>query len=212
MEADAESTLELLDWRRRVFEMYRQVRNRADPEFAWLQWRRSRDELFRTSPQSPIPPAERKAFEGLSYFEYDPALRVVARVEPAEAGTWSFDASEGRLVLDCVGRAGFTLANEPQTLNLYWFRSYGGGLFLSFRDGTSGRETYGGCRYLLDTVKGADLGVDNGLILDFNFAYQPSCAYDPRWVCPLAPPSNRLNVEVRAGERLRTLSNQRLME
>ena len=198
MDADPRETLDLLDWRRRVFEMYRQVRNNADHQAAWVEWRRSRDELFRTSPQSPV---ERKSFTGLSYFDYDPAFRVVARVEPAESGTWSFEATEGTLVLDCIGRARFTLEDHPQTLNLYRFRSYGGGLFLSFRDGTSGKLTYGGCRYLLDTVKGADLGTGDGdLILDFNYAYQPSCAYDPRWVCPLAPPSNRLGAQVRAGE------------
>jgi uncharacterized protein len=200
--ADPGETLDLLEWRRGVFEMYRGVRNTADHRSAWAGWRRSRDELFRTSPQSPIPPDERSTFGGLSYFDYDPAFRVVARVEPAESGTWSFEATEGTLVLDCAGRACFTLEDEPHSLNLYWFRSYGGGLFLSFRDRTSGKLTYGGCRYLLDTVKGADLGtLDGGLVLDFNFAYQPSCAYDPRWVCPLAPPSNRLEVEVCAGER-----------
>jgi uncharacterized protein (DUF1684 family) len=202
MEADPQETLDLLEWRRGVFEMYRRVRNSPDPQAAWVEWRRSRDALFRTSSQSPIPPAERETFGGLSYFDYDPAFRVIARVEPADSGIWSFDATEGTLVLDCAGRASFSLFGQSHDLNLYWFRSYGGGLFLSFRDGTSGKQTYGGCRYLLDTVKGADLGTsDGGLVLDFNFAYQPSCAYDPRWVCPLAPPSNRLDVEVRAGER-----------
>jgi len=77
------------------------------------------------------------------------------------------------------------------------------GLFLPFGDTTNGTTTYGGGRYLLDTAKGADLGGDDGgLVLDFNFAYNPSCAYDPRWVCPLAPPGNRLPVGVEAGERV----------
>ncbi len=67
---------------------------------------------------------------------------------------------------------------------------------------TAGKETYGAGRYLLDTVKGADLGnEDAALVLDFNFAYNPSCSYDPRWVCPLAPPPNRIDTEIRAGER-----------
>ena len=93
-------------------------------------------------------------------------------------------------------------SRAKQTLDLYWLDGYGGGIFLSFADATSGRETYGACRYLLDTVKGADLGEEGGrLVLDFNFAYNPSCAYDPRWVCPLAPPGNRLAVPIRAGER-----------
>src|SRR5687768_14610074 len=106
MDADLRETLDLLAWRRRVCEMYRQVRNNPEPAAAWVDWRRSRDDLFRTSPQSPV---ERRTFDGLSYFDYDPAFRVTARVEAAEAGTWSFDATEGTLVLDCVGRACFTL-------------------------------------------------------------------------------------------------------
>ena len=76
------------------------------------------------------------------------------------------------------------------------------GVFLPFADATRGSETYGGGRYLLDTVKGADLGeADGRLVLDFNFAYNPSCSYDPQWDCPLAPPPNWLRVPVEAGER-----------
>jgi uncharacterized protein (DUF1684 family) len=89
------------------------------------------------------------------------------------------------------------------TLDVHWLDVYGGGLFLPFGDTTNGHFTYGGGRYLLDTIKGADLGGDGDrLWLDFNFAYHPSCAYDPRWSCPLAPPGNRLPVAVEAGERL----------
>ena len=98
--------------------------------------------------------------------------------------------------------ARFELAGAEQQLDLYWLEAYGGGVFLSFADATSGRETYSACRYLLDTVKGSDLGERDGkLVLDFNFAYNPSCAYDPRWVCPLAPPGTRLAVPVAGGER-----------
>ena len=88
------------------------------------------------------------------------------------------------------------------TLDVYWVAVYGGGVFLPFRDDTSGGEGYGGGRYLLDTVKGADLGGSGGrLVVDFNYAYNPSCAYDPQWSCPLAPPANRLTVPIRTGER-----------
>ena len=80
---------------------------------------------------------------------------------------------------------------------------YGGGVFLPFRDETNGATTYGAGRYVLDTVKGADLGgADGRLVVDFNYAYHPSCAYDPRWSCPLAPATNRLVGPVEAGERL----------
>ena len=89
-------------------------------------------------------------------------------------------------------------------LTLWWIGGYGGGLFLPFTDGTSGQETYGGGRYLLDAIKGADLGLSHGgrLILDFNFAYTPSCALNPAYVCPLSPPENRVPIELRAGERV----------
>ena len=77
-------------------------------------------------------------------------------------------------------------------------------MFLPFADATSGRETYGGGRYLLDTIKGADLGQDaeGRAVLDFNFSYNPSCAYSARFVCPLSPRGNRLPGAVRAGERV----------
>lgn len=91
------------------------------------------------------------------------------------------------------------------TLAVFWMEGYSGGLFLPFRDDTSGNETYGAGRYLLDSAKGADLGGDaasSELLLDFNLAYNPSCAYEPHWNCPLAPPENTLAQAVRAGERL----------
>ena len=110
-------------------------------------------------------------------------------------------------MLQCASRrvatAHFELDGRPQTLEVLWLDAYGGGLFLPFRDATSGSETYGGGRYLLDTVKGADLGgADGRLLLEFNFAYNPSCVYSARWACPLTPPANRLDVAIRAGERL----------
>ena len=90
-------------------------------------------------------------------------------------------------------------------LPVFWMEGYAGGLFVPFRDATSGAETYGAGRYLLDTVKGADQGGDwhkRELTLDFNLAYHPSCSYDPKWNCPLAPLESRLTLPVRAGERL----------
>ena len=101
-----------------------------------------------------------------------------------------------------LGTARFAIAGESHSLPLLWNEGYGGGLFVSFQDETSGRETYPGARYLLDTAKGSDLGTSDGLlVLDFNFAYNPSCAYDGSWACPLAPPDGRLSIAIRAGER-----------
>jgi uncharacterized protein len=194
--------LDLLDWKRRVFDLYAAVRAAESPAGAWRTWRRTRDELFGSHAQSPIPPSERDAFGGLAYFDYDPRLRVLALVEPAERVQREIATSgDEPYRFTRFATARFELDGE-RSLDLYWLDGYGGGVFLSFADETSGRESYGACRYLLDTVKGADLGDQNGrLVLDFNFSYNPSCAYDPRWVCPLAPPGNRLAVPVRAGER-----------
>ena len=193
--------LELLDWKRRVFALYESVRADPEPARAWTRWREVRDELFRTHPQTPLPDAA--SFAGLAYFPYDPAWRVEADVEPAEPARREIATSgEEPYAFTRFARARFAVAGAEHALDLFWLEGYGGGLFLPFADGTSGRETYGGGRYLLDTVKGADLGDRDGrLVLDFNFAYNPSCSYDPRWVCPLAPPENRLAVPVRAGER-----------
>jgi uncharacterized protein len=201
----AQALLDLLDWRRRIFDVYSEVRRSSDHQAAWRRWRTVRDELFASHPQSPLPPEARRSFAGLPFFDYDPTLRVAAEVVPAEPE--HFDIATSGIEGGSYGFTRFAIAwfessSEPVELELYWLDGYGGGAFLPFRDATSGTETYGAGRYLLDTVKGADLGMDGArLVLDFNFSYNPSCAYDPSWVCPLAPPPNRLTVPIRAGER-----------
>jgi uncharacterized protein (DUF1684 family) len=199
--------LELLDWKRRIFGVYREVRGSTDPKAAWDRWRESRDRLLASHSQSPIPPPARRSFGGLAYFDYDPTARVLADLSDAVPEHLVIEGSAGESFgMTRFAVAAFELSGAPMRLSLYWLDGYAGGLFLSFRDATSGKETYGACRYLLDTVKGADLGTEGErLVLDFNFSYNPSCAYDPRWACPLAPPENRLTTSVRAGERLPTL-------
>lgn len=195
--------LDLADWRRKMFELYAEVRAAAVPEDAWQTWRDTRDELFGHHPQSPIPENERDAFEGLDYFAYDLKLRVSGRVSPAEPVHHDIATSATEtLGFTRFGVVDFETSNHLCRLDLFWLDGYGGGIFLPFKDTTSGASTYGGGRYLLDTIKGADLGTAEGdLILDFNFAYNPSCSYDPRWVCPLSPPENGLDIEIEAGER-----------
>lgn len=190
--------VELLDWRRRVFVAYAEVRERG-PAAAHVRWRALRDELFRTHPQSPLDAAGRAAFTGLRYFAYDPALRFSAPVEPRPGERVEIQTSGGEAM--AMRRFG-VVALPVGTLEVYWIDVYGGGLFIPFRDATSGTTTYGGGRYLLDTIKGADLGsTESGqLILDLNFAYHPSCHYSHRWSCPLAPPANHLTVAIEAGE------------
>ncbi len=205
VDSSPDAVLDLLDWRRRVSEMYAEVRRAPDPRGAWEGWRRARHELIASHPQSPIAdPEARSSFGGVAYFHYDPGMRVLADVVDAEPERVEIPGSaEGAFTSTRFAAAAFRLGDVEHRLALYWLEGYGGGLFLSFRDETSGRETYGAGRYLLDTVKGADLGTTDGkLVLDFNFSYNPSCSYDPRWACPLAPPENRLSIPVRAGERL----------
>jgi uncharacterized protein len=181
-------SLTLLDWRRRVFALYAEVRATGDPERAWQRWCDVRAELYRDHPQSPRPGGEPR------HFPYDPAWRFEAPVEPAEPEPIELNG----FPFTRFARARVT---EAASLDLYWLETYGGGIFLPFRDATSGGETYGAGRYLLDTVKGADLGgTDTTLVVDFNFAYNPSCAWDDAWACPLSPPANRLDFEVAAGE------------
>jgi len=196
----------LADWRRRLYELYATVRTTADPAQAWRLWRNRRDALLRDHPQSPLSSSERAVFSGLPYFHYEPALRHLVDLDPIDRDAPETQSlrDDGQIRLYPFARTrglGRALGGE---LTVYWIAGYGGGIFLPFADATSGNETYGGGRYLLDGIKGADLGMKNGkLVLDFNFAYNPSCAYSPRWSCPLAPPHNRLPGAVRAGERMR---------
>jgi uncharacterized protein (DUF1684 family) len=239
--------LQLADWRRRISELYAEVRELAvaDPAAAWNHWRLVRERLYREHPSSPVTPDSRAAFVA-GHFAYDPNLRFELLVRPAEMSETADRAGEGRAVsgsssgpdlaarlgaglgsglgsglsvdlalpisvgrpisFDRVGWLEIPFESGVRRLALFWLPEYAGGFFLPFRDATNGAATYGGGRYLIDTAKGADLGGDPAratVIVDFNFAYHPSCAFDPRWSCPLSPPENRLEIEVRAGERLR---------
>jgi uncharacterized protein (DUF1684 family) len=201
--SEPRDTLDLLEYRRSVAEMYAGVRDGGAGARAWSHWRTDRDELFATHPQSPLSPAARESFTGLPYFPYDPAWRLETTVEPVNEDNLIIGHSgDGETGFRRFGVVRFEAGGAQHRLTLFWLAGYGGGVFLLFRDATSGTETYGGGRYLLDTAKGADLGhLDGRIVLDFNYAYHPSCVYDDRWSCPLAPPENWLKVEVRAGER-----------
>jgi uncharacterized protein (DUF1684 family) len=199
----AVAELTLLDWKRRMFELYARVRE-LPPHEGWLAWRRERDMLFADHPQTPLGPDAADRFDQLRYFPYDPGARCVGMLDPGEGEVREIATSSGETIrFRRFGDVMFELWDVACRLPVYWLEGYGGGVFLPFTDATSGHVTYGGGRYLLDTVKGADLGGGpSHLLLDFNFAYNPSCAYDERWTCPLAPPQSRLAVAVAAGERV----------
>jgi uncharacterized protein len=192
---------DVVDWRRRVFALYAAVRAEADPAIAHDRWRRERDDLFAQHPASPVMAEHRAAFNGLTYAAYDPAWRFEVEVRPADPTPWDVQTgTDGVVPFERLGVATLPGVGE---LDVWRLRSYGGGVFVPMRDAGCGKPGggYGAGRYLLDTVKGADLGGDGGrLVIDLNFAYAPSCAYDPAWACPLAPAGNRVEVDVPVGE------------
>ena len=204
--------LDLYDYGHRVAAMYREraeaLQSGEDAALVLQRFRVARNALFATHPQSALDEEQRKQFEGLRYFPYNPALSVTASVEttiePALL-TVAMNAEES-MTMTKVARLHFTVEGQEVGLSLYWLNIYGGGLFLPFRDTTSPAESYGGGRYLFDTIKGSDFLPVPGfsekerIVLDFNYAYNPSCAYNYKWVCPLAPLENRLHVPIRAGE------------
>ncbi len=204
--ANVSNSLEVLDWRRRVFALYADVRATDDPQVAHETWRQGRDELFATHPASPLTADSRATFSGLPVAPYDPLWRFECTVD-RDVPPYRLEVPSGTDGIVAFERAGRVELPGVGSLDVWWLASYGGGVFLPLKDATAGRTTYGGGRYLLDTVKGADLGGDvrsGALVVDLNFAYNPSCAYDPAWACPLAPASNTLSVEVAAGERAAT--------
>lgn len=206
------SYLDLYDYRHRVAAMYRErtaaIIAGEDSADVLRRFREARDNLFAHHPQSALDEEQKRNFSGLNYFPFNPDLRFIVdidtNVEPTQL-TVPMNPEES-MTMTTVGRVHFTVASQPVALSIYWLNVYGGGLFLPFRDMTCPAESYGGGRYLFDTIKGSDFlpvnSVKNwqSIILDFNYAYNPSCAYNDRWVCPLAPIENRLNVPIRAGE------------
>ena len=195
-------SLTLLDWRRRTAAAYAAYRAAPDPRAGWQTWTEQRGALLAGHPDSALPRGS-----AVPYAPYDPALRSEVDVEPAEPLTLQVTTgTDGVVPFVRIGRLPLPGLGS---LDVWWLGSYGGGVFVPLRDGTAGRTTYGGGRYLIDTVKGADPGGDvdpatghGTLVVDLNLAYHPSCAYDPAWACPLAPAGNVLSAPVDAGELL----------
>lgn len=199
----ARTAAEVVDWRRRVFALYAAIRDSESPEDAHELWRIERDELLLHHPATPLLSEDRLLFDGLPIASYDPQWRFELPILPAEPGGFEFATGTDGVVP--FERIGMVEIPDTGTLDIWRLTSYAGGLFIPVRDALAGRPggTYGGGRYLIDTVKGADLGSDaerGTIVLDFNFAYNPSCAYDPAWACPLAQPGNVLSVAVPVGE------------
>lgn len=198
--------LDLLDYRRRVFELYRQIRELgSDSPEAFALFKKTRDDLFANHSQSALDGKQKQSFHGLSYYDYNPTFRILAKLnQDGEKQEYVLDAGDdGAVKIKQIGTVQFKIGAESASLGVFWINSYGGGIFIPFRDASNQKTSYGGGRYLYDTIKGADLGtVADMLILDFNYAYHPSCYYNPRWICPLAPMQNHLSIAIDAGEKL----------
>ncbi|HEV7169142.1 MAG TPA: DUF1684 domain-containing protein [Micrococcaceae bacterium] len=199
----AEATA-VADWRLQTFALYARVREEAatDPAAAHRTWCRRRNHLFRTHPASALNQAAKASFSGLAVSAYDPDFRFRCGLTTAGAGQEMAVRTGTDGTVPFV-RLGTFEVPSLGPLAAWQLRGYGGGIFLPFRDTTAGKPdgSYGGGRYLLDTIKGAHLGADrNTFVLDFNFAYNPSCAYDEAWACPLPGKDNRLPVDVPVGE------------
>ena len=194
----------LADWRRRTAEMYADVRGSPDRSRGHALWRARRDQLFQTHPQSPLGPLDPMRESGVPVWPYDPRWRFVLPLSPA-AEPMTHELQTAPDEVSRLRQIGWLEFPDPPggRLAVWWLEQYAGGLFVPFKDATAGSSTYGAGRYLLDTAKGADLGLESErLVIDFNFSYHPSCRYDPSWQCPLAPPQNVLDFPIEAGEKL----------
>lgn len=196
--------LDLLDYRRQVSELYAYVRKNGANQAAHVIWRDARDKIFSTHPQSALDEEQKSRFKGLRYYQYDPDFSVLAEfnreVEPIEYGGDVGD--DGMIRMKRIGQVSFSLPTGSGSLSVFWIMGYGGGVFIPFGDASNKHETYGAGRYLYDSIKGADLGaVDGKLVLNFNYAYNPSCAYHYRWVCPLAQAESKVNFPIPVGEQ-----------
>ncbi len=196
-------SLSLLDYRRRTQELYAAYRDGVDHRSAVAEWRSARDELLTGHPdgalhgRGPVP-----------YAPYDPSVRHELDID-TDVAPRRLDLATQDDGTVSMRRLGVLHVPDVGDLDVWWLRQYAGGIFVPLKDATSGTTSYGGGRYLLDTAKGADHGSDvdpvsgrGRLRLDLNLAYHPSCAYDVRWSCPLAPLGNTVAAPVGAGELL----------
>lgn len=165
---------------------------------ALLRFRSEKDEFFRAGAESPLSQGESSKFRGLKYFEPDAACRIEAELNRYSdpEGVVMTTSKGTRQLFNRVGYFELSLGGEKIRLSAYQSAEReDSSLFIPFRDATSGKETYGAARYL-------DLEVehDDRYAVDFNYSYNPYCAYSDGYICPLPPAENWLKVPVRAGE------------
>ncbi|MGG5171606.1 DUF1684 domain-containing protein [Pseudarthrobacter sp. J1738] len=203
--SESMSALEIADWRLQTFGIYSTVREiaRTSPRDAHEHWCTERDRMFREHPASALDAASKAHFTGLHVAAYDPDFRFELPLLSRGAGEVR-NVTTGTDGVVPFERLGTFAVPEIGELAVWRLKTYGGGIFVPLRDTTAGKAggSYGAGRYLLDTIKGSFTGVNESgeFILDFNFAYNPSCAYNEAWACPLPGPDNRLSTAIEAGE------------
>ena len=201
------TALATADWRSSTFALYEQARRASEgisASHAHALWATGRDRLFGTHPASPLPEDTRRRFRGLRTARYNPDFRFEAVIDDAGAGQ-HMEVATGTDGVVPYTRLGTVTVEAVGSLAVWNLDSYGGGIFIPVKDATSGAEggSYGGGRYLLDTINGANLGsgeAPGSLVLDFNYLYNPSCAYDEAWACPLPGPENTVDAALQVGE------------
>jgi uncharacterized protein len=159
-------------------------------------FRAEKDDLFGNHPQSPLTSEQKKNFKGLGYFPENDALRLeVTLDEFAVKERFEMQTSTGDVqVYEKFGRFKFVVDGDDAELTIYQSQH---GFFLPFVDSLAGKETYPAGRYLEpEPLPGGRF------LVDFNLAYNPYCAYNEMWSCPITPAENRLKVAIRAGETL----------
>lgn len=160
-------------------------------------FRERKDEFFRTDPHSPLLPEQRNSFEGLSYFPENVDLRFELSIQEFdEQEPITMQTSTGTMQEYLrYGKIRFDVEGQPAELTVYMAQG-GGGFFLPFMDATNGEDTYEAGRYLeIEPMTG------DKYLVDFNLAYNPYCAYNEYWTCPIPPKENRLSVPIQAGEK-----------
>lgn len=160
------------------------------------RFRKDKDDFFAQYPESPLTREQKKTFKGLNYFPENPALALEVQVEGfPEKKTITMQTSTGDAQeYERFGRFSFTVDGQEAQLTIY---ATGHDYFLPFADALAGEETYPAGRYLEPQALGG-----GHFLIDFNYAYNPYCAYNERWSCPIPPAENRLKVAIRAGEKI----------
>ena len=167
-----------------------------------LKWRKGRDEFFKNHVRSPLADKERKKFTGLNYYPFDPSYVFYGKIErfifhinnPKYYATFLTNKGTSKRYLR-YGKFHFRLDGKDYAIEIYK-SILSDNLFIPFKDRTNGKETYEGGRYI-----DAEILTEYGMVLDFNMAYHPSCAYNEKFICVLPPRENMLDIPIKAGEK-----------